>query len=59
MVLAVQVDRIRIELPIFLFYGIKGKHFLTRPRSTVGNMSYCRSRGREVDPGPIPYFCGD
>ena len=33
--------------------------------STVGNMSgnrcesYCRSRGWELDPGPVPYFRGD
>ena len=37
----------------------------TGPRSTVGNvsgyrcMSDCRSRGREFDPGPVPYFRGD
>ena len=37
----------------------------TRPRSTVGNVSGyrcvsdCRSRGREFDPGPVPYFRGD
>ena len=35
------------------------------PRSAVGNVSGyrcvsdCRSRGREFDPGPVPYFCGD
>ena len=35
------------------------------PRSTVGNVSGyrcvsdCRSRGRELDPGPVPYFRGD
>ena len=35
---------------------------LTGPRSAVGNVSgyrcvsYCRSRGREFDPGPVPYF---
>ena len=34
-------------------------------RSAVGNMSGyrcvsdCRSRGREFDPGPVPYFRGD
>ena len=34
-------------------------------RSAVGNVSGnrcesdCRSRGREFDPGPVPYFCGD
>ena len=37
----------------------------TGPRSAVGNVSGyrcvsdCRSRGREFDPGPVPYFCGD
>ena len=37
----------------------------TWPRSTVGNVSGyrceadCRSRGREFDPGPVPYFRGD
>ena len=35
------------------------------PRSAVGNMSGyrcmsdCRSRGREFDPGPVPYFRRD
>ena len=35
------------------------------PRSAVGNLSGnrgesdCRSRGREFDPGPVPYFRGD
>ena len=38
---------------------------LTGPRSAVGNvsgyrcLSDCRSRGREFDPGPVPYFRGD
>ena len=37
----------------------------TGPRSAVRNMSGyrcvsdCRSRGREFDPGPVPYFRGD
>ena len=37
----------------------------TGPRSAVGNVSGyrceadCRSRGREFDPGPDPYFRGD
>ena len=37
----------------------------TGPRSAVGNASGyrceadCRSRGREFDPGPVPYFRGD
>ena len=36
----------------------------TGPRSAVGNVSGnrcesdCRSRGRECDPGPVPYFRG-
>ena len=35
------------------------------PHSAVGNVSGyrcgsdCRSRGREFDPGPVPYFRGD
>ena len=39
--------------------------FITEPRSAVGNMSAnrcesdCRSRGREFNPGPVPYFRGD
>ena len=39
--------------------------FLIGQRSTVGNMSGnrckfdCRSRGREFDPGLVPYFRGD
>ena len=38
---------------------------LTGPRSAVGDVSGyrcvsdCRSRGREFDPGPVPYFRGD
>ena len=39
--------------------------FFTGPRSAVGNVSGyryvsdCNSRGREFDPGPVPYFHGD
>ena len=39
--------------------------FSTGPHSAVGNVSGyrcvsdCRSRGREFDPGPVPYFRGD
>ena len=39
--------------------------FFAGPRSAVGNMSDyrcvsdCNSRGREFDPGPVPYFRGD
>ena len=38
---------------------------LAGPRSAVGNVSGyrceadCRSRGREFDPGPVPFFRGD
>ena len=41
------------------------KRVLTGPRSAVGNVSGyrcvsdCRVRGREFDPGPVPYFRGD
>ena len=37
----------------------------TRSQFAVGNVSGyrcvsdCRSRGREFDPGPVPYFRGD
>ena len=37
----------------------------TGPRRAVGNVSGnrcesdCRSRGGELDPGPVPYFQGD
>ena len=52
------------------FYIVKRLFFLvpttyTGPRSAVGNVSGyrcvsdCRSRGREFDPGPVPYFRGD
>ena len=27
------------------------------PRSKISS-EYCRSRGPEFDPGPVPYFCG-
>ena len=33
--------------------------WFTWPRSAVGNMSDYRSKGREFDPGPFQYFCGD
>ena len=41
------------------------KMAMTGPRSAVGNVSGyrsvsdCNSRGREFDPGTVPYFCGD
>ena len=33
--------------------------YKTRFGNTVGNLSDRRSRGREFDPGPVPYFLGD
>ena len=43
----------------------QGSHLqYTGPRSAVGNVSGyrcvsdCNSRGREFDPGPVPYFRG-
>ena len=44
---------------------VQFKASVTGPRSAVGNVSGyrceadCRSRGREFDPGPVPYFRGD
>ena len=43
----------------------RSQHFSTGPRSAVGNVtgyrcvSDCNSRGREFDPGPVPYFRGN
>ena len=43
----------------------KALEIMTGPRSAVGNVSGyrcvsdCRSRGREFDPSPVPYFRGD
>ena len=43
----------------------KSPERLAGPRSAVGNVSGyicvsdCISRGREFDPGPVPYFRGD
>ena len=41
------------------YQGLNSENASTRPLSTVGNKSDCRSRGREFNPGPIPYFHGD
>ena len=46
------------------FMGIMCRN-ISAKFSAVGNVSGyrcvsdCRSRGREFDPGPVPYFCGD
>ena len=50
---------------IFIFLELKVSSILAGPRSAVGNVSGyrcvsdCRSRGREFDPGPVPYFRED
>ena len=49
----------------YISYSYKQLHHNSEPRSAVGNVSGyrcvsdCRSRGREFDPGPVPYFRGD
>ena len=51
--------------PIFCCAWSVSKVFVTGPCSAVGSVSGyrcvsdCRSRGREFDPGPVPYFRGD
>ena len=55
------------EVWTFSFFkkSANNKTLLTGPHSAVGNMSDnrcesdCRSRGREFDPGLVPYFPGD
>ena len=50
---------------IAVLFGCQHNLMNTGPRSAVGNVSGnrcesdCRSRGREFDPGPVPYFRGD
>ena len=52
------------RLQHYLYWGVLGLRF-AGPRSAVVNVSGyrcvsdCRSRGREFDPGPVPYFRGD
>ena len=69
-VLSFDLLRIRINTAFRYSYVISVfRHFLdkikTGPRSAVGNVSGyrcvsdCRSRGREFDPGMVPYFYGD
>ena len=51
-----------LRLIIFFFFFF---FFFAGPHSAVGNVSGyrcvsdCRSRGRELDPGPVTYFHGD
>ena len=46
-------------------FFMEASNMNTRPHSAVGNVSdcryvsYCRSRGREFQPRPVPYFHGD
>ena len=55
------------ELVTYMVILILNNPYFTHagPRSAVGNVSGnrcqsdCRSRGREFDPGPVPYFRGD
>ena len=50
---------------ILLIRIVKSIWLKTWPRSAVGNVSCnrcvsdCNFRGREFDPGPVPYFRGD
>ena len=50
---------------ISILFGFWSLSRHTRPHSAVGNVSGnrcesdCRSRGREFDPSPVPYFRGD
>ena len=56
---------IGVHVCLKLYLSITLCMLLTGPRSAVGNVSGyrcvsdCRSRGREFDPGPVPYFRGD
>ena len=49
----------------FMLLLVQPQFPIAGPRSAVGNVSGyrcvsdCISRGREFDPGPVPYFCGD
>ena len=61
------VDNENIVVELYLGGNVfnKSESIFTGPPSTVGNVSGCRcvldcrSRGREFDPGPVPYFPGD
>ena len=54
-----------IETVLLSTHNICCCFFFAGPRSAVGNVSGyrcvsdCSSRGREFDPGPVPYFRGD
>ena len=44
---------------LFIYTCVSFTDTIVRPVSAVGNTSYCRSRGRVFDHGPVPYFRGD
>ena len=50
---------------ITVYFAVITLVIVAGPRSAVGNVSGyrcvsdCRSRGRESDPSPVPYFRGD
>ena len=60
-----QADRYTCCAPFNRSFFSKDTVSWAGPRSAVGNVSGyrcvsdCRSRGREFDPGPVPYFRGD
>ena len=54
-----QAQHSEILLALEIVFTLLIQYLNTGSRSAVGNMSDCRSRGREFDPGPIPYFRGD
>ena len=53
------------EFVLSLHHKLHVSTYINGPRSAVGNVpgyrcvSDCRSRGRQFDPGPVPYFRGD
>ena len=51
--------QIDVQLTPGTYLSQQRRCFFTWPRSPVGNVSDCRSRGCEFNPGPVPYFCGD
>ena len=70
----VWIDAVLVVKDIIVIYWKKWNYFdlnqfetlfIAGPRSAVGNVSGyrcvsdCRSRGREFDHGPVPYFRGD
>ena len=56
--------KILISQPKHMLWVLKRTISFERPKhpgphSAVDNVSDCRSRGREFDPDPVPYFRGD